>query len=530
MTWSRSARVRWICSEESKLEADAQTAILVVLNWPVSQDGANKSHELCEKIRSRFPDLPILLLKQESGRDVDLHLDEAVSKFAPAEKIVGRSLFHESEPLDNALKKLGVVLPPPVIGLDINENDLAVWELLTWLGAKRGDGKERLSLITQKFFPDAQRARVTPVSGGWSGTRLCHVFVAEKPYFLKFFEKADSHETELRNHTRAKSWLGPVLVDLKLVPEIPGGIEAQAEAFPLKEDPAALPVCYESASTLQDRRETLKEYYRTEPNDAKVEQSFRRVLDILASGQDNLRCSAEVPWTNVSTDEFYLQPVIKQNILGALNDLHVYGETMATRCSGNWPACRHALERFVHQQEPSWLYEPARVLRGHIHGDPNPRNCLVRPSTCSDVLMIDSGGYRDNGRLVSDLAIIERDLKLVLLATEKHVDQYYDLDISHLPEWCQAERDALGRGLEFVPANAPAPIKGEVPYTAISRAYRLIGLVRERAKLVCQAAGDTDGKHYFAALLYWTLDMLQNPSVRPTKKLLALYSAAEILL
>ena len=45
----------------------------------------------------------------------------------------------------------------------------------------------------------------------------------------------------------------------------------------------------------------------------------------------------------------------------------------------------------------------------------------------------------------------------------------------------------------------------------------------------CTHHWDHQGRHYFAALLYWTLEALQHEAIRPTKKLLAMYSAAKIL-
>lgn len=155
------------------------------------------------------------------------------------------------------------------------------------------------------------------------------------------------------------------------------------------------------------------------------------------------------------------------------------------------------------------------------HGDPNPRNCLVHPDDPLDMQWIDCGDYRPDGRLVSDLAIVERDIKLVLLGTEKEADGFFDLDVRQIPDWCPAERDSIQKGITYKPGHAPGSAQNPSP---VYRAYRLVGLVRERAQEL-----DPDGTHYFAALLYWTLDALKYEAVRPTKKLLALYSASEIL-
>jgi hypothetical protein len=84
--------------------------------------------------------------------------------------------------------------------------------------------------------------------------------------------------------------------------------------------------------------------------------------------------------------------------------------------------------------------------------------------------------------------------------------------------WAAAEaaaaRDRLG-----LPATRHA---------STTYAYELIGKVRARAGEVSEGI-DAEGRHYFAALLWWTLDILKEPAVRRTKKLLALYSAWSIL-
>jgi hypothetical protein len=142
--------------------------------------------------------------------------------------------------------------------------------------------------------------------------------------------------------------------------------------------------------------------------------------------------------------------------------------------------------------------------------------------------MIDSDGFRKDGRLVSDLAVVERDIKLVLMGTEACADRFLDLDTGRLRRWCLAEQKSIRAGIDFGPSLAPKRPCFGLRYSSEARAYRLVGLVRQRAKELC-GDGDPWGKQYFAALLFWTLDALKYEALRPTKKLLALYSASEIL-
>jgi hypothetical protein len=95
--------------------------------------------------------------------------------------------------------------------------------------------------------------------------------------------------------------------------------------------------------------------------------------------------------------------------------------------------------------------------------------------------------------------------------------------VNRIPSWCEAERNSIEQRINY---TAPKPGHGRgrlIPTT--HRAYRLIELVRTQAQKL-----DPEGTHYFAALLFWTLDALKyRASLRPTKQLLALYSASEIL-
>ena len=108
------------------------------------------------------------------------------------------------------------------------------------------------------------------------------------------------------------------------------------------------------------------------------------------------------------------------------------------------------------------------------------------------------------------------------MGTELSVGGFFDLEVANLQEWCHADSDSISRGLNYTPEFAPNSSN------SVRRAYRLIGRLRQRASEISEK--DDTGRHYFAALLYWTLDVLKYPAVRPTKKLLAINSAAHIIL
>jgi hypothetical protein len=249
------------------------------------------------------------------------------------------------------------------------------------------------------------------------------------------------------------------------------------------------------------------------------EGALLRLIEILATNQ-HLNESIEPPWSDSGKVGFRLTPQTKVSILETLQDLSPYGPPVYGEV--RWGGINNMIQDFLYKPLPQKLFQPSHVLLGHIHGDPNPRNCLIHLDNKDDLLLIDCGGYQSSGRLVSDLALIERDVKLLLMGIEHNAGGFFDLDFMKLGDWCNAESESISRGLDYAPAFAPT-----VSATA-KRAYRLVGHIRERAN---QLSGQQDmaGKHYFAALLFWNLDVLKYTAIRPTKKLLALYSAAEII-
>lgn len=503
-SWGQSAAVRWFFIQPNELPSFLTRADLFVLDW--SSKNSKDAEDICGQIRTVCPDLPILIVESYQGQTPTR--DAFVSSDANA--CVAADLTDSVE-VARGFATLKVALPTVSIRIHPVPNDLATIRLLEWVG------EERLPLMIQKYFPEAKNAYILPVGGGWSDAKLCRLFVDkdDSEYFVKFFTRRDVYTDELVRHAEAKTWLRDSTVDLKVVPDIDGDISNQNQAFP-DLSPPRYPACYESASKRDHHRETYKEIYLTHTNDF-VQGVLDRLLEILATGQPNIQGS-QPPWSDSDTGLFYLTSDIKASVIDTINDLAMYGPAA---CSGaKWSESCKAIQEVIYKP-PKWLYEPWPVLTGHVHGDPNPRNCLVNPTDSSDLQLIDCGGYSSNGRLVSDLALIERDVKLVLMRIEGSAGGFFDLEVGELPNWCHTETDAISRKLNYSRALAPASSD------SLGRAYSLIGRIRERAKELSSC--DDHGRHYFAALLYWTLDILKYPAVRPTKKLLAIYSAGEII-
>jgi len=460
-----------------------------------------------------------LILKRGSAQDPLRNVAEKEMSTAGLEEVEAAS----ADVVAAAFRRLDIALPGPVVAINDAERRLEVRELVSWLG------EDRLRLILQIFFPDASRATIWPVGGGWSGTNLCQVFIENRTnelYFIKFFTDRDRCLDEVTRHKEAASqWLGNSLVNLRPIPELADGIETQIQAFPAVAPPSVYPVCYESAADVSCRRETLKSIYQETGTANGVEEAFRRLLEMLSQQPTDNGPIPERPgdYLDDNTEgRLFELPVAKRiDILAAAQDLAVYGRLLRK----DWDQRYQAIENLFRTHLPNWLDRPGLVVKGCIHRDPNSRNCLVNPKDHRDMKLIDLGGFNTDGRLVFDLALIETDLKVCLMATETDARGLLDLHSPSLKIWFSAESESLSVNstqITFDP-NA-APITKD---PAVARAYRLIAMVREQAKELSDK--DPQGRHYFAALLYWTLNSLRYDSIRPTKKLLAIYSASEIL-
>lgn len=485
-----------------------------MLDW--SRSNSELAIGLYEELRKTNVELPLLVVDWSEGGEP---VREQYARTDQRIRVLTEADLGDPNAVAAALESVGVPLPLARVQVDPGAGGLVLEGLLRWLGP------ENLQLIIQKFFPDAIHAQVEPVGGGWSDAKLLRVLVRGEPapYFLKFFTDGDAYRREWERHERARAWLAEAAVPLRHVPNLGGGAPNQLQAFPPME-PCVFPVCYESASTKDRPHETLKDFYRTAQK-TNLERAIRRLADILSKDQPLEPAEQdpdEPPWADSGEDCFRLTPTTKERLLNTLDDLSLYGAGIfASDFEVRW----RELEGFLYMPLPRWLVDWRPVLRGHVHGDPNPRNCLVSKDDPKDLVLIDCGAYRPNGRLVSDLAIVERDIKLLMMGLEHDARDFFDLDVGQLRDWCQAERTAIRAGLKY---TSPPVAAAGGRYASAPRAYRLVGIVRREAKRVC-GTWDREGNHYFAALLFRTLEILEYPAVRRAKKLLALYSASEIL-
>lgn len=530
--------VRWHCARPDHIMEDVDIASLIVLLWS-DATCAKMLEEISDKVRSRAAPLLVVRTKDEHlfdirGKGERGDVVQTILDDYPCYVQCTASSLSEEQRIKDLLGQLAVELPGMAMDVAFDPNDFEIRRLVD------EKGMEYLKHVLTSYFPGARSAQILPAVGGWSGTALFRAFLdgEDNGYFFKLFRGVATRNKELKNHTKAQQeWLGEALVNLKPVPGLPHSVDAQEQAFP-EGCFSWVPVCYESALTRRKPRTMLGVVY-ARPHGAAVgdffEGAFRRLLDILETGQRPRRDS-RMAWGPEGRVRLGLDDNRKTDVARALQDLKLYldcpeliGSEDRQRWEREkkcWQEARDRIRQLIYEPCPAWLQLKVDVACGHIHGDPNMRNCLVNIENHEDLKLIDCGDYISDGRLVWDLAAIESDIKFVLMGSEYESRPFFDLDAPQLENWCSAERDAIARGLGYGPEHVPVAT-GE--YTFTRRAYRLVTLVRHRARELSESCNDGQGIHYFAALLDRTLDSLKHREVRRTKKLLALYSAAEIL-
>jgi hypothetical protein len=529
-TWSRSACVRCDTRPPGSVgENDLRGTACVLLDWrgdslvsripsglAAGENPYRDLNEAVQHIRGLAVNMPIILYREATAQP-DVIFDKLCAS-GMARCLRLESLTDES--LVTTFAEAGIQLPPCQIRVSYpQQHDPFLAGLVEQVG-----GEDALKLAIQKFFPTAQHAYVDPVSAGWSGTKLCKVTIDKQPpgYFMKFYRDRREYIREVNNHKRATiDWLGDVVVPLRYVPEMAQTGETQVRAFssPYGQRPVA---CYESAHP----RTMLTRFYSEEHPDAEIDLAMSACLEALKSRQNDDQAWERL-WEPERFDSVRQEASSvrerQARILATADDLQPYDAASLGALDGRrWEDRIREVVAFACGVIPNWLQQLLHVHIGHVHGDPNPRNWLVDEGNPADVRVIDCGDYSSSGRLVSDLAIMERDAKFVLLGTEFNAGGFRDLDTTQLPEWAKAEVDSIKIGIGYADGDA------KKVHASATRAFQLVARIRGRAKEL-NGKDDPCGQHYFAALLYWTLDMLRYEAIRRTKRWLALLSAAEIL-
>jgi hypothetical protein len=383
-----------------------------------------------------------------------------------------------------------------------------------------------LPLLVEKYFPDWDgKVLLHPVGGGLSGVPLLR-FLSEgssEEYYFKFFTNRGAFVREWNGHRAAVDWLGDYSVNLQPILLLAETGEGQATAFA---DPPYV-MCFEAAQVLT----RLKDLYVIR-DDQFVDRAYEMVLEALANKQPQTRGSSVLssmgdigPAGDREPSAALLSSLRSElcadAILLAMEELEPYGPAFLGE--DEWKLLDNHIRLFLKDKNFAALYEDCPVVNGHVHGDANSRNFLFNgldEQTPKDLQIVDIGGYRYPALRAFDLAQLESDLKIVLMATETGLKDYLDMETSRLPGWKTEEERSLKAGLAY-----SGPAAGE---PSLLRAYRIVARIRREAAAL--SPEDPAGRAYFFSLLFWTLRKVRLTGVLPrTKRLLALYSSDLIL-
>ena len=403
--------------------------------------------------------------------------------------------------------------------------------------------------VIEMYFPSEDTtAYIHSVGGGLSGSPLIRVEFAGKTgqYYLKFFGRQVDFVNEWENHRNAQAWLGRYTVELIDIPEVEQTAERQVMPLigltgRLRDDPAGkdrellYPICFRGAKVTT----TLKKLYRSVQNDDFLKDAYGQVVDALKysnaaatlSSPEMLRkCEDYGPGgprdeagkSILSIVERIRTPEFRSFLLEAKTEFRSYWSPCEHLVP--WLGCVQALDGLSGGTLPKSLNEQVSLSYGQIHGDLNSRNLLFNGSIIvgsdsepKDLQIIDCGGYARNAPLVVDLAQLECDLKINLMATEERIG-FRDIDVHRLAEWIEQEKSSINEPISFAVSAAATQ--------SVKRAYAVVRVVRNRVAEISPAgmSGKSDFRSYYLYLLYWTLRKLRHDSVPHAKRILAIAS------
>jgi hypothetical protein len=518
------ARVRWSSADFELLPDPSQEPLLVILFWDDS--GAENPPALIAPIRRKWPNSRLVV----AGARTDI--GSSVAKLPDPPPVVAS--FGTADFVD-LLNTLGLQLRAVERRLhDSPSSGEAGYQAIV---ERLNSGQ--LPNIVEKYFHENTRIAPVVIGSGWSGDPVIQLNVTgpqPSQYYLKlaFFRRDSDMRASVQNALKAQEWLGEKTV--RLHPPVggfgPDPAQTLMELFPGfadRDGKAYLPLCWKSASSAGASfdRETFRDQYLRQDVD-NLSTSVASVISALQRGQSDR-------WDYVGPSQepergafFYEDYERRDSSRKEVESLRRYASACAVwkGHSADFDACANALS---HRVWPRWIAardanKRVGVRVGHVHGDPNSGNILVGVEKAEDIILVDCGSYRSDGFRVSDLARMEAEIKFLLM--ESDCDGYADIDPGRLNDWIAIERKCLEQGLSL----SEAFVENQFSYLLreTRRAYRLIAIIRQAANTLCKPH-DPTGQHYFAALVGTSLRWLPSRYIRTPKKLLAVFSAAEIL-
>lgn len=201
-----------------------------------------------------------------------------------------------------------------------------------------------------------------------------------------------------------------------------------------------------------------------------------------------------------------------------------------------WIELSQRIKRFVEIDQTTYgvplLDDPISVVHSPAHGDLNANNVLYFHKFVDPIFLIDFPMYQQRGHALQDFARLETEIKYALLDRQEDSDAAALPGLDFSPQqfrlWCELEDHLRESWTNVRVWKAPG-------YSAnMDLALELIQILRHAAREVQQNALNAPPSVDFASeyslpLLYHTLRAITYPSLSPFKRILALYSSAQLL-
>jgi hypothetical protein len=211
---------------------------------------------------------------------------------------------------------------------------------------------------------------------------------------------------------------------------------------------------------------------------------------------------------------------------------------MGARFFDDWTERHQRVREFVTESESKLstfysLHREHAVILSPAHGDLNSNNILLWLDYAHPFL-IDFPFFQKSGHALQDFARLEVEIKFLLMDRQEGCPpdklRAYDHTHSQVPLWKALEDYLLKERGSKGPLNLPPDLFGE----NVRLSHDLVMLLRGRAKEVQEQKKETRKApgfwtEYRPALLYHTLRTIGYDTLSPFKRLLAVYSSAELL-
>ena len=215
----------------------------------------------------------------------------------------------------------------------------------------------------------------------------------------------------------------------------------------------------------------------------------------------------------------------KAHILGAMEQLEPYGKRLLPQ----WQGSVQTISAWMKSESKilKLFSQPDLVVVSPVHGDLNSNNFLLWVDK-DQPFLIDFACYQKAGHTLQDFARLEAEVKFELMDREAISPlPALDLTFQQLAIWCQLEDQFTSPNWNQLFSTA----RGDTKY--VSHALSMITYIRTQAKEVHDNVFGTDAtfeRQYRSALLYHSLRAIGYESLSILKRILAVYSAARLIL